>query len=318
MHALLIQCPYLSRHAVRRNATRANVNTDEISELLQRTQQALSSLAIKPYDVQVTHGQFNDVLLVDATWVFRVPRSQRAASILRTETTLLQALQERLPLPIPNPVSAVANERDDRLEFMRYRLIPGAPLTRGVLATAPAEASRRIAVQLAGFLQALHHVSSDDLSIALPVADGRDMWEQMYQRLQREVFAYLRPDARDTIAEQFETFLANPAHFTWRPVLRHGDFGGTNILYDAAHQVVSGVIDFAGAGLGYPAVDLAALSWYGEPFLQQVFVTYPQLAAPTVQARARFYRSTHALQQALWALETGDEAEFADGITTYV
>lgn len=290
----------------------------EIDELLQRVQQAYPDLAIKADDVQVTHGQFNDVLLVDAEWVFRVPRSPRAANILRTETTLLQALHGRLPLPIPNPVSVVVDQQDHQLEFMGYRLIPGAPLTRGVLTTAPEDASRRLAVQLAGFLQAMHHVPSDDLRLAPPVADGRDMWEQMYQRLHREIFASLRLDARDTIAKQFETFLANPAHFAWRPVLRHGDFGGTNILYDSAQHVVSGVIDFGAAGLGDPAVDLAALSWYGEPFLQQVFATYPGLAAPAVQARARFYRGTHALQQALLALETGDEAEFADGISSYV
>lgn len=291
---------------------------DEIDELLQRVQQALPDLPIKATDVQVTQGQFNDVLLVDAKWVFRVPRSPRAAGILRAETTLLQALHGRLPLPIPHPVPTVADERDDRLAFMGYRLIPGVPLTRGVLAMVPEDATLGLAEQLAGFLHVLHHVPLDDLPLTLPVVDNHSMWEQMYQRLQRDVFAYLRRDARDTIARQFESFLANPAHFTWRPVLRHGDFGGTNILYDASHQVVSGVIDFGAAGLGDPAVDLAALSWFGESFLQQVFVTYPGLAAPAVQARARFYRSTHALQQALWALETGDDAEFADGIALYV
>jgi aminoglycoside 2''-phosphotransferase len=78
------------------------------------------------------------------------------------------------------------------------------------------------------------------------------------------------------------------------------------------------VIDFGATGIGDPAVDLAALSWYGDAFLQQVLGIYPDMADPTVQARARFYRSTHALQQALWALGAGDEAEFADGIASYI
>ena len=32
------------------------------------------------------------------------------------------------------------------------------------------------------------------------------MWEQMFQRLQREVFAYLRPDARDEIPNSLGEF----------------------------------------------------------------------------------------------------------------
>jgi aminoglycoside 2''-phosphotransferase len=152
----------------------------------------------------------------------------------------------------------------------------------------------------------------------LPVGDGREAWQQMYDRLQTEVFGSMRPDARDAVARRFEAFLTEPSHFAYQPVLRHGDFGGSNILYDPMTGEISGVIDFGFAGLGDPAVDLAALSWYGETFLYQVFSVYPELAAPSVQERARFYRGTHALQQALWALETGDEAEFADGIADYV
>jgi aminoglycoside 2''-phosphotransferase len=297
---------------------RANVIANEIAKLLQRIQQAYPDLAIEQGTVQLTNGQFNKVLLVDPDWVFRFPRSPRAASILQTETTILQALQDRLPLPIPDPTHLAWDEPRHQLAFTGYRFIPGVPLTRTVLATASKEASRRLAMQLAGFLQALHHVPIDDLPLTLPVADGRDAWEQMYQRLQIDVFASLRPDARDAVSQHFEAFLGEPANFTYRPVLRHGDFGGTNILFDAVHHVANGVIDFGAAGLGDPAVDLAALSWYGEAFLQQVFVAYPELADPAVQTRANFYRSTHALQQALWALETGDEAEFADGIARYV
>jgi aminoglycoside 2''-phosphotransferase len=188
-----------------------------------------SRLDVEPDTVQFTHGQFNDVLLVNAEWVFRFPRTARAASILQTETTLLQALQDRLPLPIPDPTYSAIDQSGQQLVFMGYRLIPGVPLTRAVLATTSKDTTRRLAVQLAGFLRALHHVPIADLHLTLTVADGRDEWEQMYHRLQSEVFAALRPDACDTIARQFEAFLANPAHFTYQPVLRHGDFGGTNI-----------------------------------------------------------------------------------------
>jgi aminoglycoside 2''-phosphotransferase len=120
------------------------------------------------------------------------------------------------------------------------------------------------------------------------------------------------------VAKRFAAFLAEPSHFPYRPVLRHGNFGGGNVVHDAATGAVTGVIGFGAAGLGDPAVDLAAFSWYGEPILARFFAAYPKLAAPAVRERARFYRSAHAPQQALWALETGDEDECADGIGAYV
>ena len=269
-------------------------------------------------ELRLARGQFNDVLLVDGNLVFRFPRSGRAAALLRAETALLRALRGRLPLPIPDPTYVGADPGSGRLAFVGYRLIPGEPLKPGTLAAIQDEATlQRLAAQLAAFLRALHGLPADELGLALPAADGRDAWARLYGRCQAELFGFMRPDAREAVARRFEAFLADPSHFAYRPVLRHGDFGGGNILYDAAARAVSGVIDFGAAGLGDAAVDLAALAGYGGAFLERVFAAYPELADPPVQGRARFYRSTHALQQALWALETGDEEEFADGIAGY-
>jgi aminoglycoside 2''-phosphotransferase len=99
--------------------------------------------------------------------------------------------------------------------------------------------------------------------------------------------------------------------------LRHGDLGGDNIRYDPATNRVTGIIDFTFAALGDPAVDLAGLSWYGEVFVEALSACYPTLADPALRSRARFYRSTFALQQALWAIRAGDAAEFEDGIAAY-
>jgi aminoglycoside 2''-phosphotransferase len=286
---------------------------------LQLVREVYPDLAIETADLRTTRGQFNDVLLVDGSLVFRFPRSPRAATVLQTEAALLRALQGRLPLATPDPIYVGVDPQSHQLTFMGYRLIPGQHLLAATLSTIQDPATlQRLAGQLAGFLHALHHIPVDDLEMILPVNDGRDAWEQMYARLETEVFGSIRPDARDAVARSFEAFLADLTHFRYSPVLRHGDFGGSNILYDAATREVCGVIDFGSAGLGDPAVDLAALSWYGEAFLSRVYLVYPELAVPAVQERARFYRGTRALQQALWALETGDEAEFADGIAAYI
>jgi hypothetical protein len=39
----------------------------------------------------------------------------------------------------------------------------------------------------------------------------------------------------------------------FQPVLRHGDFGPSNILFDATTRTISGIVDFGSAALGDPA-----------------------------------------------------------------
>ena len=60
-------------------------------------------------------------------------------------------------------------------------------------------------------------------------------------------------------------------------------------------SLACGVLDFEGAGLGDPAINLAAVSWCGKPCLRHFLAAYPDPAAPVLRGRARCYWSTHAL-----------------------
>jgi aminoglycoside 2''-phosphotransferase len=100
-------------------------------------------------------------------------------------------------------------------------------------------------------------------------------------------------------------------------VLRHGDFGTGNLIYDPEARRMAGVIDFGGAGLGDAATDMAGLlSSYGETFLARCAAYYPAIEAAST--RIRFYYGTFALQEALFGIENGDEQAFASGMATFV
>lgn len=100
-------------------------------------------------------------------------------------------------------------------------------------------------------------------------------------------------------------------------MLKHGDFGTTNILFDLPRQMISGILDFGGAGLGDPAYDFAGLlSSYGEAFLQRCIMTYPEIEA--FWDRIIFYQGTFALLEALFGIENHDQAAFESGIANYV
>lgn len=254
-------------------------------------------------------GQNNLVLMVNDALVFRFPRYAAGARALRMETALLRALRGRLPLPIPDPLYAHLASDLPGEAFMGYPLIAGEPLWRETLAALDDEAATQaMAEQVGAFLRALHHVPVGETELAgQPVADGAADWADLYARFRERLFAHMRPDARDAVARDFAAFLGEPSNFAYAPALRHGDFGPSNILWDAARRRITGVIDFGGAGLGDPAVDVAGIICevgYGEAFARRCLHIYPEVKG--MLARARFYVSTFALQEALFGVEQGD------------
>ncbi len=291
-------------------------DTGAESSLLARIDMALPGLIPAHAAVRAARGQFNDVLIIDDAFVFRFPRSAAAAETLRTEVDLLRALQGRLSLPVPNPEFVVfGSEASDR-GFAGYRLLPGEPLFRATVAGRTRAEVAQIAGQVAEFLRDLHAIPAAELP-PLPTADARSDWADLLAAFEAELFPHMRPDARVKVAASFAEFLDTADDAGFSPVLRHGDLGGENIRYDPATNRVTGIIDFGSAAMGDPAVDFAALSWYDDVFVDRLCEDYPALTDPGLRSRATFYRSTFALQQALWAIRVGDVAEFEDGIAAY-
>lgn len=70
----------------------------------------------------------------------------------------------------------------------------------------------------------------------------------------------MRPDAR--AARLFESFLADERAFAYEPVLKHGDFGPSNILFERAAGQITGILDFGNSGLGDPAAFAAGMAGY--------------------------------------------------------
>jgi aminoglycoside 2''-phosphotransferase len=139
----------------------------------------------------------------------------------------------------------------------------------------------------------------------------------MYAAIQDSLFPQMRPGAQDWVTGQFEQFLSDPGSFDYVPTLRHGDFGPSNILYDQNTLTITGVIDFASAGLGDRAIDFAGLrSGFGEDFLRRVARHYP-IDRPMMK-RIIFYQSTFALQEALYGFDNNDEEAFNNGMEDFV
>ena len=124
----------------------------------------------------------------------------------------------------------------------------------------------------------------------------------------------MRPEARIPVKKHFEDYFNESSLQEYKPVMIHGDFGGSNILFDSDR--ISGIIDFSFARLDDPARDIAAVSTYGEAFFAWIRRHYPNID-PLLE-RAKFYRGTFALQEALHGFRNQDREAFESGMEDYV
>jgi aminoglycoside 2''-phosphotransferase len=263
-------------------------------------------------------GQNNDVLVVNGSLILRFPRYSQGIQDLQVETAILGAIRPYLSLEIPDPQFVHLQGQPPGQAFVGYPRIPGAPLWRETLRAIPDPAIvERLAQQLGQFLMSLHSLPAAQLvPAALPLVDTWAAYHNLYSRIVEKLFPSMRPDARQAVAAHFEAFLGDPGSFTFQPVLKHGDFGPSNLLYDAERLALCGIIDFSGCALGDPAYDFAGLlSGYGEAFVKSCAAGYPEVDA--LLPRARFYQGTFALEEALFGVENNDLQAFENGIKAY-
>ncbi|MGI8553290.1 MAG: phosphotransferase family protein [Dehalococcoidia bacterium] len=261
-------------------------------------------------------GQYNDALVLDEELIFRFPRFPEGVDRLEVEIAVLKGIRRSVSLAIPDPIWSSLETGSVGLTFAGYRMIPGKPLLREVLAQIGDNATlNRMALQLGTFLRELHAVSVDQIGCRMPVPDVPAHWNDLYSRIRSKLYPQMNPEAGRQVSHHFESFLSDRRNLTFQPVLTHGDFGSGNLLFDPKRAMMTGIIDFGFAGLNDPALDLAGLSTYGEPFLVRAAAVYPQIEE--LMHRIRFYRGTFALQEALYGVEHADREAFRRGIATY-
>jgi aminoglycoside 2''-phosphotransferase len=172
------------------------------------------------------------ILIVDDEWVLRIPRDERAAAKLAKEAELLPELAPSLSVEIPR-FEHVSTDPP----FVVYRLIGGEPLRdedpNGVRA----------------FMETLHALDSAGLPVP-PPDDWIAAWREQAEVFRRVVLPLLDADERrdgEALLQEVETLTG----FT--PSLVHCDLEACHLLVREGR--LAGVIDWAGARIGDPALD---------------------------------------------------------------
>jgi aminoglycoside phosphotransferase (APT) family kinase protein len=173
------------------------------------------------------------VLILCDEWVLRIPRSPQVVEKLWKEIDLLPALAGALPVEVPRFEHASREP-----PFVAYRLIRGEPLQGE-----DAEGVR-------AFLEALH--GFEVAGLAVPRPDWLSAWRQNAERFRRIVLPLLDADERshgEALLQEVETLT------DFAPTLTHCDIAPEHLLCRQGR--LTGVIDWAGARIGDPALDYA-------------------------------------------------------------
>lgn len=252
-------------------------------------------------------GQNNELVLVNGELIFRFPKFAAGAAGLRREEAILRAVGPRVPLATPEYIYCNPDDEVGRA-FVGYRKLPGSPLWPEDFRRIGDEGTvDRLAADIGSFLQALHAVPLDTVDIPQEPSDSPAVLREMLGRFEEVVFPRLTAEARAWTTREFEAFLGDEERLAFDKVLRHGDFGSSNTLYNTEARRVVGMIDFGHAGIGDPAVDFAGLYvCFGEAFLRRCAKVYPLMEQ--CWERVRFYADClFLLEDALFCVEHGTE-----------
>src|SRR5262249_40770892 len=155
--------------------------SERLAGYAERLREAFPALPVKMI-APLGAGDNNDVLLVNGNLVFRFPRHAYAAQALVTETSLLRAIADRLPLAIPRPRYVAQG-------VVGYERIAGEDLARERLHALPAADQQAIAEQLAAFLAALHAIPAGELPPEARVErDTPGEWAELAARVERQLY----------------------------------------------------------------------------------------------------------------------------------
>lgn len=269
---------------------------------LRRIQRDLPGSAPEHIDY-VTDGMANDVAIVDRAWVYRFAKHDWSRPLMQHEATVLDLVRAHIGVPVPH----LELLGDDAC---RYPYLAGTPLTRRTLLRWPEADRSAVLASVVRFVAQMHAIPTAEATAAGigPSDTNRDAtwWRTFYADLTTTLYPHLMRHQREYVDDLFAPVLDDALTFDHRPTLVYGDVASYHLLVDPNTRRLAAVLDFGTAGIGDPAVDVAALLHvFGESLVSPHLHEHGHLDNATLN-RARFWCATLDLQLALLGLRHND------------
>ncbi len=203
----------------------------------------------------VGQGFSSVAVSVGEQWIFCIARNADTQAVRRRELAMLPLLQERLPLPIPQPRFYAGPNDAFPYGVIGYPMLAGEPWTLDNVGLVNHE---RIADQLAEFVSAMHAFPVESALLAGVEMDGP---LALVDELTPSLAHHLDALTLRRFHAWWNDYHMHRQRYEYTPRLLHNDLWCENILLapDLSHAV--GVVDFEQMRIGDPVAEFAALRY---------------------------------------------------------
>lgn len=259
---------------------------------------------IRVFSIQCLDEGIYRVFEINSNLIFRFPYGDDGKALKR-EKILCNYLHSMLSIPIPYyEYFSNGCPRFDR-PIAGYKKLDGVALDRCRL---NASELKHLASQIGKFLSELHHLRLKP-SIEVHITPFRHnqakKWlKHLYQQIHKSIFSILSEQEQKWVKSFFEEFLDDNQNWKFTPVLIHGDFDSSNILYDQSCRTICGIIDFEETNPGDPAWDFCCLlAEFGQGFLRNMINNYKGAVDDNLYERISFHAKRTVFHEILYGLE---------------
>ncbi|MGI6741465.1 MAG: aminoglycoside phosphotransferase family protein [Brevefilum sp.] len=198
-------------------------------------------------------GNDNRTFRLGEKMSIRLPSAERYVAQVDKENKWLPYLADNLQIPIAQPIAKGIPSQDYPWSWSIMKWIEGETVSKSRIKNLS-----RFALELAGFIKALHSIDTLDGPIAGEHNFHRGGSLKVYDEETRKTIELLK-DEFDSSTLLKIWGKALKTEWTEKPVWVHGDLEADNILVDK-DGALCGVIDFGILGVGDPASDLV-IAW---------------------------------------------------------
>jgi aminoglycoside 2''-phosphotransferase len=216
----------------------------------------------------INSGADSILIEINDIWMFRFPKEKDSIKKMIDRLTFLSYFSKQSPLKIPDP--KYIGE-----DYIGYKKISGIVIGSEGLKNLTSEDKQKIAKQLGKFLKELHNFEANSITFQ---TGYHIMRIEDYEKAPEILKDYLTPKEFEQLNIKHQEIKNNPDNFVTPSSIIHGDFNFNNILWNKEAKEITGIIDWAEAGLGIPAMDFIGIADFNDPkndeFLKDILSHY--------------------------------------------